>query len=121
MTRAKGKRRGRGRRGLRTARMERIGAERIDLLVHEAKRRAREGEEALASKYIIRAKKIAMRLNLKTLGKYRGEFCKECMVPFVSASIFRARLHGKKKVITCLRCGNVHRRPIEIKNLDREK
>ena len=98
--------------------MERIGAERIELLVREAKQKADIGDEELAVKYMVRAKKIAMRLNLKTLGKYRDEFCKICMVPFVSSSIFRTRLHGKKKVITCLRCGIVHRRPFGQRNKD---
>ncbi len=100
--------------------MERIGAERIDMLVRDAKLFAGCGDEELAARYMVRAKKIAMRLNLKTMGKYRGEFCNECMVPFVSSSIFRARLHGKKKVITCLRCGNVHRRPFGNRNVEQK-
>jgi len=98
--------------------MERIGAERVELLVREAKRMAGSGDEELATKYMVRAKKIAMRLNLKTLGKFRGEFCGRCMTPFVRSSVFRVRLHGKKKVSTCLRCGSVHRRPFGARMKD---
>lgn len=101
----------RGRKGLRTVIMERIGAERIEMLLKEAKVRALAGDDELAIKYVMRAKKIGMRLNLKNMGDHRGEFCKTCMIPFVRASKVRVRLTNGRLVITCLKCGGVHRKP----------
>ncbi len=100
-----------GRRGIRTARMERIGAERIEILVREAISRALSGDHIFPIRYMERARKIAMRLNLKTLRDHRDEFCKSCLSPFVDSTHFRVRLRGGRKITTCLRCGAVMRRP----------
>jgi len=91
--------------------MERIGAERIEILLREAKARAADIGDDLPVKYVRRAKKISMKLNLKTMGNHRDEFCKRCLVPFVTSSSFRVRFRNGKKVLTCRRCGEVFRRP----------
>ena len=96
---------------MRTARMEWIGAERIEILLREAKARAIDKDDHLPKRYVMRAKKIAMKLNLKSLGKHRDEFCKRCLAPFVTSSAFRVRFRNGKKVLTCQRCGTVFRRP----------
>ena len=96
---------------MRTARMERIGAERIEILLREAKARAVNVSDDLPVKYVRRARKISMKLNLKTLGRHRDEFCKRCLAPFVTSSTFRVRYRNGKKVLTCHRCGAVFRRP----------
>lgn len=102
----------RGRKGLRTSVMEKIGAERIEMLMEEAGRSVLAADDELALRYMVRARKIGMRLNLKTMGKYRGEFCRNCLMPFVSASKFRVRMHGGRVVITCLNCGAIYRKPL---------
>lgn len=111
--RKKRRKKRRGRRGRRTGYMERIGSERIELLFREAVKRAREGDMELAVSYLQRAKRIGMRLNLRTLNRYNGEYCKACMVPFATSSYFRVRLRDGKKVTTCLRCGEVYRMPYD--------
>ena len=82
----------------------------MELLLEEAEKRGREGNEELARRYVKRAKNISMRLNLKTLGEHRDEFCRKCFAPFVRSSDFRVRLRHGRKILTCLRCGAVFRR-----------
>jgi len=99
--------------GSRTSHMEKIGGERMEILFHAAREKAVAGEYELAASYMRRAKKIGKRLNQKVLGRYKSEYCKNCLVPFVTSELFTLRLRNKIMVITCLNCGEIHRRPFE--------
>jgi len=64
-------------------------------------------KELIAKKeprYVLKAKKIAMRNNIK-LRELRKGFCKECY----SELIGKTRIKNGFKVITCNSCGNISR------------
>lgn len=103
------KRRGKG---SRTSIMEKIARERMEILYTEAGKRSFEGRIELAQSYMRRAKRIGKRLNQRMPRKYRGKYCKKCLVPFSSSDLFQVRLRRGRRVTTCKNCGNISRIPL---------
>ncbi len=64
----------------------------------------------LSRRYIILARKIAMKYRVKIPKELRN-FCKKCFYPYRHDRI-RVRIKKSRVIITCLNCGNVKRVPI---------
>lgn len=74
----------------------------------ELSRRMFAGDKALAKRYVLLARKIAMRHRLKLGSK---EFCKKCNTPFIAGVTLKVRLNPKEKAVIyiCLECGTKRR------------
>jgi ribonuclease P protein subunit RPR2 len=87
-----------------------IARERIEILVRSA---VKEGNEVLAARQALQAKKIAMRFRVRLPYEARQLFCKKCKSFIVPGRSARVRIGGAKTRavrITCLRCGHTYRR-----------
>lgn len=87
-----------------------IAKERIDLLVANA---LHERDEHLAAKQAGRAKKIAMRFQIRLPYETRQLYCKKCKTFIVPGRHARVRV-GRTRLrairITCLKCGHTYRK-----------
>jgi RNase P subunit RPR2 len=63
-----------------------------------------------------KARKLAMRHNLRLTSELRSQFCHKCNSVLKGNS--RTRLNKGKLAITCLKCGNTTRTPIKSKKTD---
>ena len=64
--------------------MEKIGVERMAILLDKAIDIGSGDDAGLALNYIERSKKIGMKLNQRVSREYEGMYCKKCLTPFVS-------------------------------------
>lgn len=83
---------------------KRTAAERIEELFKQAARRPE-----FARRYVVLARKMAMRHKVRIPLKWRRRFCKKCNAFLVPGKNCRVRLRDKKRIITCLDCGTVKR------------
>jgi ribonuclease P protein subunit RPR2 len=97
-----------GRKGRRTGAMVRIARQRVADLFDLAERESRSGHSDLADRYVVLARRIGMRYNVRLLSEYRELYCRSCSTFWVEGRTVRTRLREGRRVRTCLRCG--HRR-----------
>lgn len=83
-----------------------IAFERIEILFGLADKSALSGDLDLADDYVVKARKIAMKFNVR-LGRYKRRYCKYCYKYLLPGKTFRVRTNpAEKRVeVTCLRCG----------------
>ncbi|MHC1629777.1 MAG: ribonuclease P protein component 4 [Methanoculleaceae archaeon] len=98
--------------------MKRIVRERIEILMNEAERRARDRPE-LARRYVRLARALAMRHRVRIPAHYKRRFCQRCHTYLVPGRDSRVRIHRGRVIITCLHCGHQMRIPA-VKIHDRE-
>jgi ribonuclease P protein subunit RPR2 len=86
---------------------ESIAVERIKILFSLADRSALSGDLALATKYVTRARAIAMKYNIRLGRGYGGRFCRACSTYLLpgKTSIVRINSSEKRVEIKCLTCG----------------
>ncbi|MGP8109522.1 MAG: ribonuclease P protein component 4 [Thermoplasmata archaeon] len=101
-----------GRRGRRTGSMVRIAGERIADLFALAEREAVASHGDLAHRYVVLARKVGMRYNVRLLREYRELYCRTCSVFWVEGRTVRTRLRSGRRVRTCLACGRERRTPV---------
>lgn len=84
-----------------------IAAERIEILFSLADRAALSGDLAVASKYVGRARDLAMKFNIRLGKKYAGRFCRGCNGYLLPGKTSSVRINSlEKRVETkCLSCG----------------
>ena len=99
-----------GRRGRRTPAMTRIARERIADLLGLAEREGGRGGTPLARRYVILARRIGMRYNVRFLPEHRDRYCRGCSAYWIEGASVRTRFRSGKKVRTCLMCGRISRR-----------
>ncbi|MFZ0830355.1 MAG: hypothetical protein WCB18_03880 [Thermoplasmata archaeon] len=107
--RGPGSARRRGRRGRRTAGMIRAAQERIQDLFSLAESEVRRSPENLSQRYVLLARKIGMRYNVRLLREYRDVYCRGCSAYWVEGRSVRTRLRAGRRTQTCLQCGRVRR------------
>jgi len=90
---------------------KRIALQRIHHLFKQAERRAYENRLDLATRYVVLARKLAMRYLVRMPREYKRRFCKNCYFYLVPGKNCRVRLKKHKVVVTCLNCGEVMRYP----------
>lgn len=108
-----------GRRGRRTGRMVRVAAERIADLFALAEKEAASGHGALADRYVVLARRIGMRYNVRLLAEYRELYCRGCSKFWVEGRTVRTRLRQGHRVRTCLACGRERRTALRPARLAR--
>ena len=94
--------------------IERIAAERIDILIDNALREIYH-DEKLSQSYARLAAKIAMRVRIRMPYLIRQLFCRKCkqfIVPGVSSRIRIGRSKVKCIRITCMKCNHIYRKII---------
>ena len=99
-------RRGRGRR---SAEVEGIARERVEILLDEARSAARAGKRERAKRYVALARRMGSRYNVSIPTGHRRWLCGGCggyMVPGSNATV---RLRPQRTVIRCADCGTVRR------------
>ena len=113
--RGPGSSRRRGRRGRRTAAMIRAAQERIQDLFSLAETEVRRSPENLSRRYVLLARRIGMRYNVRLLREYRDVYCRGCSTYWVEGRSVRTRLRAGRRTQTCLQCGRVRRLPIKLR------
>ncbi len=83
--------------------LKKIALERVKILLKEAEETFNENKE-LANSYIKKARKIAMKVNLKIHSSLKRKFCKHCYSFFVPGKNLRVRTRNKMVVYYCLDC-----------------
>lgn len=111
--RGPGSARRRGRRGRRTAAMIRAAHERIQDLFSLAESEVRRSPNNLSRRYVLLARRIGMRYNVRLLREYRDVYCRGCSTFWVEGRSVRTRLRAGRRTQTCLECGRVRRIPIK--------
>ncbi len=92
--------------------LKKLGEKRIDVLMSLAEKKAMEGEEELAKRYVFLARKIAEKVNIRIGKKYGKKFCRKCNTFFTSNTLkVRANKRNKTIEYICLRCGYRRRFP----------
>ncbi|MCI4336107.1 MAG: hypothetical protein L3K17_02785 [Thermoplasmata archaeon] len=99
----------RGRRGRRTTRMIQVAQERIDDLFALARLESRRIDPSLADRYVLLARRIGTRYNVRVPAEYRELYCRGCSAFWIEGRTVRTRLRGGLRVRTCKRCGRQRR------------
>jgi len=84
-----------------------IARQRIDVLFQQAVG-LRTSNPALAQRYVITARKIAMATRIRLPANYKRRICKNCHEILVHGQNCRVRVKPKREkhvVVTCLSCG----------------
>ncbi|MFZ1022774.1 MAG: hypothetical protein WAN87_01390 [Thermoplasmata archaeon] len=101
--------------------MVQIAQDRIADLFGLADVEIRSGGSILADRYIVLARRIGMRYNVRMLPEYRELYCRRCSAYWIEGRTVRTRLRSGRRVQTCLKCG--HQRRVHIRfreNLPKE-
>jgi len=106
-----------GRRGRRTGAMVRIAGERIADLFSLAEREAGADHLDLADRYVVLARRIGMRYNVRLPPEYRELYCRRCSTFWVEGRTVRTRLRSGRRVRTCGKCGA--RRRVRLRSTPR--
>lgn len=89
--------------------MVRTARTRISDLFALAEREGTGGHPELADRYVALARRIGMRYNVRFPAEYRDLYCRGCSAFWVEGRTVRTRIHGGRRVRTCLRCGRIRR------------
>jgi ribonuclease P protein subunit RPR2 len=97
-----------------------VAAERIEILIDQARKMARK-DEVLSRRYVSLARKISERTKVRIPGGLKRYLCKGCGIALIPGHNARVRLHaaGSGIVITCTSCGAIRRFPVISKKPDR--
>ena len=68
---------------------------------------------SLSSRYIILARKIAMKYRVKIPNRYRQSYCRKCLSFFSPGNNTRTRINNGKVTLTCMNCGYIRRYPVK--------
>ncbi|MCD6484859.1 MAG: ribonuclease P [Candidatus Odinarchaeota archaeon] len=94
-----------------------IAFQRIEKLFHYALSTVKTDVE-LSRKYVLLARKIAMRARVHIPRTYRQMFCKKCntiLIPGFNARVRLRQNRFSRITLTCLSCGNIVRYPLKLK------
>jgi ribonuclease P protein subunit RPR2 len=92
--------------------MIRVAHERIGRLFSLAEQEATQGGQPLSTRYVLLARQIGERYNVRVPRAYRGSYCRRCSAYWVEGRTVRSRLRRGRHVHTCLVCGAVRRVPL---------
>lgn len=91
-----------------------IAAERIERLFESASS-VYEKDPSISSRYVILARKIAMKHRVKMPRQYRLSYCRKCLSFLSPGKNTRIRINNGKVTVTCMKCGYTRRYPIKEK------
>jgi ribonuclease P protein subunit RPR2 len=92
----------------RTPQTKKIARERIAILFTQAREVFPDHPE-LSNRYVVLARRIAMRQRIRIDRGFRREFCRRCSSFLVPGITSRVRVHQGSVVVTCLCCGRRRR------------
>jgi len=69
----------------------------------------------LANRYVLLARKLAMKFNISLLKSQKRKFCKHCYVYLKPGVNSRVRIHKSRVIIYCEKCKKYTRIPIKPK------
>ena len=87
-----------------------IAKERIEELFSQADKSFKD-DSGHANRYVLLARKVAMRTNVRFTKKQARMFCKHCNAYLMPGFNCRVRTREGKLVYTCLECGKSSRMP----------
>jgi len=90
-----------------------IAKERVEKLFEMAEKAAAEGDFGAADRYVEMAWKIKLKFRLKLTDYQKRLFCRKCLKFLADGKTGRYRTEDKQLVITCLKCGNARRYPLD--------
>ena len=100
---------------------KRIALEKVQILLKEANTVFDENQ-ALANAYVKKARKIAMRVNLRLPLALKRKFCKHCYSYFKPGKSYRVRTKNGKIIYSCFYCKKYTRVPfVQEKKRKHEK
>lgn len=67
------------------------------------------GHTGLADRYVVLARRIGMRYNVRLPIEYRELYCRGCSAFWIEGRTVRTRIRENRRVRTCLRCGRQRR------------
>ncbi len=103
----------RGRIGRRTKEMVEIARERIRILLTLAEREIIQNKNySRAQRYVLLARKIGMRYNVRMEKYFRNKICRKCNSYLITSHSCRVRCTGRKVITYCKNCGNITRVPL---------
>ena len=86
-----------------------IARERIETLFNFSREMVLRGEYDLSRRYILLARRISMKYNVRIPSKLKRMFCKKCHIFLYPGITSQVRINRGKVTITCLLCGNIRR------------
>ncbi len=89
-----------------------IAQERVDRLFEMAEKAAAEGDFQSADRYVEMAWGIKQKFRIKLNDYQKRLFCRKCRSFLAEGDTGRYRTEGGMAVVTCLKCGNVRRYPL---------
>ena len=92
--------------------MIRVAQDRISDLFGLAEQESRTPGSVLPDRYVLLARRIGMRYNVRLLREYNERFCRGCGTYWVEGRTVRTRLRAGRRSRTCLKCGRVRRTPL---------
>ncbi len=92
--------------------MVRIARTRVSDLFALAEREAAGGDLALADRYVLLARRVSTRYNVRLPRTYGELYCRGCSAFWVEGRTVRTRLRSGRRVRTCLKCGRARRAPL---------
>ncbi len=102
--------------------MKRMAKERVNALLGQAKGVISK-DKALANRYALLARRIAMAAKISIPAEYRTLICRHCKSFIFPGVNSRVRIQPRRKphlVITCLGCGELVRIPLEKESRKRK-
>jgi len=106
----------RGRSGRRTKEMVEIAKERMRILLAQAENEIIQNRNYnRARRYVILARKLGTRYNIRIEKYYRSKICRSCNSLLITSSACRIRCQGGKITFYCKTCGNIMRMPLGIR------
>ncbi|HID73771.1 MAG TPA: RNAase P [Thermoplasmata archaeon] len=100
----------RGRRGRRTRETVVLVRDRIRRLFELAEEETLAGHRDLADRYMVHARKLSMRYNVRIPRPLKRRMCPRCHA-YLAADAASWRVRRGRVIVHCLRCGAVIRRP----------
>ena len=88
-----------------------VAAARITRLLALGRREVLSGRGDLADRYATLGLRIAQKYQTGLAPAQKAQVCRKCGA-FRSSATTRVRLRGGRLAVTCLRCGDVARRPV---------
>lgn len=90
---------------------KKIAEDRIKKLFYQAEKKALQGRQDLANRYVELARKISMRYLVSIPKEFRHKFCKHCHQYLIPPLNCRVRTYRGRIIIHCKNCGKYSRVP----------
>lgn len=91
---------------------KRIAQTRVRVLLQRARREALGPDTDLADRYTTLVRKVGRRYQMPLAANQKVQVCKGCDTYRVPGRTSRTRIHSRRLITTCTKCGRIERRPL---------